>query len=273
MKRSRFVKFFKKLHKWPAIVIALFAILFAVSGIVLNHRQFFSPVDVSRKILPSNYTYQNWNLAAVRGAADIDDKNSLIYGNLGIWKTKDDFKSFEDYNQGFPKGIDNKKIYSVIKFQNNLFAGTQLGLYKRDLLGGEWLKINLPVQKDRIADLGIKDDELLVLTRHYLLISTNGIDFTKIQLPEPVGYERTVGLFNTFWELHSGELFGLTGKLAVDLLGLITIFLAVTGLLHFFFPGIIRRRKKKEKKLESLKATKKKNLRWHNVELNPPEGG
>src|SRR5680860_70258 len=148
MKKTRTIKFFKKLHKWPAIIIAFFAILFAASGIVMNHRQLFSPVDVSRKILPSNYSYNNWNLAAIRGSVELDDENSLMYGNIGIWKTTDDFKSFEDYNQGFPKGIDNKKIYSIVKFKNELFAGTQLGLYKRNLLDGNWQKITLPIQND-----------------------------------------------------------------------------------------------------------------------------
>ena len=235
MKKSRIIKFFKKLHRWPAIVIALFAVLFAVSGIVMNHRQLFSSIDISRKLLPSSYTYKNWNLAAVRGSLDLNQESSLIYGNIGIWETNDDFKSFKSFNQGFPTGIDNKKIYSIIQFQNELFAGTQLGLYKRALRNGAWKKVKIPVHEDRIADLEIKGDELLILTRHYLLSSKNGNDFKQIQLPEPIGYERKAGLFNTLWELHSGELFGLPGKLAVDLLGLVTILLSTTGLLHFFF--------------------------------------
>ena len=105
MKRTRVIKIFKKLHKWPAIIIALFAILFATSGIVLNHRQFFSSIDISQKFLPSNYSYNNWNRAAVRGSVDINDDSNLIYGNIGVWKTTDDFNSFEDFNKGFPKGI------------------------------------------------------------------------------------------------------------------------------------------------------------------------
>lgn len=264
MKKTRVIKLLKKLHKWPAIIIAFFAILFAFSGIIMNHRQLFSPVNVSRKLLPSNYTYRNWNLAAVRGSTATDSITDLMYGNIGIWKTTDDFKSFEDFNQGFPKGIDNRKIYSVVQHKNTLFAGTQLGLYKREI-NGLWEKLNLPVQEDRIADLALKNDTLLVLTRHYLLKSSDGKNFEHIQLPEPVGYQRKTGLFNTFWELHSGELFGLPGKLIVDLLGLVTILLSVTGLLHFFFPKIIIRRKKKSKEVSSLVSVKKTNLRWHNV--------
>jgi len=263
MSKVNALKILKKLHKWPAIIIAFIAILFAVSGTVMNHRGLFSGVDVSRKLLPVNYSYNNWNLAAVRGSVDIDSTTSLMYGNIGIWKTSDDFKTFEDFNQGFPEGIDNRKIYSVVRFKNTFFAGTQLGLYKRQR-GNDWQKIKLNTE-DRIADLATKGDTLLVLTRNYLLKSADGIDFEIMQLPPPVGYVRETGLFETFWQLHSGELFGLPGKLIVDLLGMVTIFLSVTGLLHFFFPKFISRRKKKEKEVATLVSAKKKNLRWHNV--------
>jgi hypothetical protein len=264
MKKNRGIKLYKKLHRWPAVVIAFFAIVFAFSGIIMNHRQLFSPIDVSRKLLPSNYTYNNWNLAAVRGSIEIDSVSTLMYGNIGIWVTADNFNTFEDFNQGFPKGIDNRKIYSVVQHKNALFSGTQLGLYKRNF-GSSWEKINLPVHEDRIADLALKNDTLLVLTRHYLLKSADGENFEIIQLPEPLGYKRKTGLFETFWQLHSGELLGLPGKLIVDLLGLVTILLSVTGLLHFFFPKIIRNRKKKAKEVASLVSVKKTNLRWHNV--------
>jgi len=264
MGKNRTLKLLKKLHKWPAIIIATIAILFAISGIFLNHRGTFSSIDVSRNLLPSNYTYSNWNLAAVRGSIEINDKETLIYGNIGIWKTNDDFETFQDFNQGFPKGIDNRKIYSVIQHKNVLFAGTQLGLYRKEF-NGIWEKMNIPVREDRIADLALKNDTLLVLTRHYLLQSSNGINFETIQLPAPVNYVRKTGLFNTFWQLHSGELFGLPGKLLVDLLGIVTIFLSLTGLLHFFFPKIIRRKKKQQKDVNNLIGIKNKNLRWHNV--------
>ena len=265
MKKTRIIKIFKKLHKWPAIIIAFVAILFALSGIFMNHRQFFSPIDISRNLLPKNYTYKNWNQAGIRGSFNLKDGSHLVYGNIGIWQTSDDFNSFEDFNQGFPKGIDNRKIYSVNRLENQLFAGTQLGLYKREITNGEWSKIKLPVHEDRIADLGLKQDTLLILTRHYLLKSTDGIAFDVVQLPEPIDYERKTGLFNTLWELHSGELWGLPGKLIVDLLGLVTILLSVTGLLHFFFPKILKRRKRKEKAVTGLVSAKKKNLKWHNV--------
>jgi len=264
-RKKRTLRIFKKLHKWPAIVIAFFAILFAFSGIVMNHRNFFSPADVSRNLLPDNYRYENWNLAAVRGSEQISSDSILIYGNIGIWNSAQDLKEFSSFNHGFPKGIDNRKIYSVKKFGDQLFAGTHMGLYKRTASSGEWTKVDLKLKKERIADLAMKGDTLMVLSRHYLLKSADGKNFEKIQLPKPTDYERKTGLFNTLWELHSGELFGLTGKLVVDLLGIVTIFLSVTGLLHFFFPKWIKQRKRKKKPMRPLTKATKTNLRWHNV--------
>ncbi|MBN2637128.1 MAG: PepSY domain-containing protein [Prolixibacteraceae bacterium] len=265
MSKNSALKIYKKLHKWPAIIIAFFAILFAASGIVMNHRSIFSSVDVSRKLLPPNYSYKNWNLAAVRGSLQTNESEFLVYGNIGIWKSDDEFQTFTDFNQGFPKGIDNRKIYSVATHKKMLFAATHMGLFSRNNINGEWEKVELPVREIRITDLETKNDTLLVLTRHYLLKSANGKIVETVQLPEPLGYERKTGLFDTLWQLHSGELFGIAGKLIVDLLGLVTIFLSVSGLLHFFFPKIIRNRKKKAKEVSSLISTKKTNLHWHNV--------
>lgn len=265
MRKNKSLKIFRKLHKWPGIIIALFAILFAASGIVMNHRQTFSSVDISRNFLPPNYSYKNWNLSAVRGSLPLADDSLLIFGNIGIWKAPENLSGFTDFNQGFPGGIDGRKIYSVVQFNNSLFAGTHFGLYNRDLHGTKWVKTNLPVKQERIADVNLKGDTLLVLTRHFLLKTADGKIFETVQLPEPEGYERKTGLFNTLWELHSGELLGLPGKLIVDLLGLVTILLSITGLLHFFFPKMIKRRKKKQKPVKALAKTFRSNLRWHNV--------
>lgn len=265
MKRTRVIKIFKKLHRWPAVVIAFISVLFATSGIIMNHRGVFSGVDVSRDLLPGNYSYKNWNQSAVRGSLELDSSSVLLYGNIGIWKSDPAFSFFEDFNDGFPGGIDNRKTYSLITFKQNLYAGTHLGLYTRPLTNGEWEKITLPVKNERITDIILKGDTLLVLTRNYLLSSSDGTHFKVVQLPAPVDYVKKTGLFDTFWQLHSGELFGLTGKLIVDLLGIITIVLSVTGLLHFFFPGIIRRRKKRAKPTQTHISIKKKNLHWHNV--------
>ncbi|MCX6903455.1 MAG: PepSY-associated TM helix domain-containing protein, partial [Verrucomicrobia bacterium] len=78
------------------------------------------------------------------------------------------------------------------------------------------------------------------------------------------GYDHKAGLFLTLWELHSGELFGLVGMLFVDILGIVLIFLSLTGLLHFLFPKWMSRLKKQGRSYASPLSYKKWNLKWHN---------
>ncbi len=254
---------FRKLHKWPGIIIAVFAIHFAFSGMIMNHRSLFSGVDVSRKWMPRSYEYQNWNQAAVRGGFSIGEDSLLFFGNIGSWIKIN--QGFTDYNQGFPGGIDNRKINQLISFNGKLIAATQFGLFQRGISEKEWQSIPTPECGQRLVDLFIRKDTLFILSRNYLIKSADLNHFQTIVLPAPEGYTRSAGLFNTLWELHSGELFGTVGKLLVDLLGFVTILLTATGLLHFIFPKLIRRKKRISGTSGSLPAKFRLNLRWHNV--------
>ena len=263
MSRKKIVATFRKLHKWPGIVIAIFAIHFAFSGIIMNHRSLFSGVELSRKWLPRTYEYQNWNQAAVRGGLSVGKDSILFFGNIGVWiKAK---QSYIDYNQGFPKGIDNRKINQLIRYKAKLIAATQFGLFQRSTIAGEWQSVPTPASGQRLVDLFIRQDTLMIISRNYLMKTTDLKHFDTITLPPPEGYTRNAGLFNTLWELHSGELFGTVGKLLVDLLGFVTILLSITGLLHFFLPKLMRRRKRIAGTSGNLPATYRLNLRWHNV--------
>jgi len=54
--------------------------------------------------------------------------SKLIYGNIGIWLATKNFTKFVMFNEGFPVGIDNKKISSLLNIRTGrLFAGTHLG--------------------------------------------------------------------------------------------------------------------------------------------------
>ena len=57
----------RKHHKWFGLIMAVFLILFCVSGIILNHRQLFSDCQISRGWLPETYRYRNWNNGLVAG--------------------------------------------------------------------------------------------------------------------------------------------------------------------------------------------------------------
>ena len=163
-------KWFKKWHKWPSIILSIFILLFAFSGIILNHRQLFSSVDISRQYIPKVYHYNNWNLAAVKSSVTIGKDSILIYGNIGVWLTDTSYSSFKDYNQGFPIGIDNRKINSLAADSSgNLYTGTLFGLYSRKTGTKEWVKVTLPVEEERIVKVFILKDTLWVMTWSNLL--------------------------------------------------------------------------------------------------------
>ena len=262
---SKLVRKIKKYHKWPGIVVSLFALLFAFSGIILNHRDLISSVDIPRKWMPPGYQYKNWNLAGLKSSLPVGKDSLLLYGNIGAWLTTDGLSRFHDYNKGFPEGIDKRKIYSIVKFKEHLVAGTHFGLYINTLKTNEWRQLVMPKGEERINDLVSKGDTLLVLTRDYLFFTTDLVHLNRLNLPPPNGYVHKVGLFLTLWELHSGELFGFVGMLFVDLLGVVLIFLSLTGLLHFLFPKLISRLKKKKKSYAAPLSLKKWNLKWHNL--------
>jgi hypothetical protein len=265
MSRNKLLKTLRKFHKWPGIVITLFVILFTISGIFMNHRSLFSSIDISRSLLPAEYSYENWNKGAVKSVCLLSTDSALVYGNVGIWLSTDQFKTFQDWNAGFPSGIDNRKISKILKTPDGkLFAGTWFGLFQYSRLLCQWEKITLPIEEERITELILKQNELLVQTRSYLLKTADGKSFQSIILPAPEGYNGKASLFKTMWLLHSGEIWGTVGKLVVDLFGLAILIISLTGLIHLIFPKWLKRRREKQRSNDKIVTARNFNLRWHN---------
>jgi hypothetical protein len=254
------LKFFRKYHKWTGIIASFFLLLFAFSGILLNHRETISPIDINRSWLPEAYRYSNWNNAAVKASLRISPDSILVYGNIGIWLTDSVWSTFEDFNAGLPKGIDNHKINKLLHLKDQtIVAGTQFGLYRYDQPGKVWIGINIPVKDPNITDLLQVEDSLIVLTRSELLSSKDLSIFTLYDLPAPEDYDNRIGLFKTLWVIHSGEIYGLPGKLIVDFVALIFIFLIITGLILF----LKKNKLKSKRNTDIIKTQVRKNIRWN----------
>lgn len=266
MKKNRFLKFFKWLHRWPGLIATFFLFFWCLSGIVLNHRQTFANFEVNRKSLASEYQYKNWNNASLKSSIQIGSDSVLVYGNIGVWLTDTNYSSFSDFNEGFKSGIDNRKIFKVLKSKKgSLFAATLFGLfsYEKD----QWQKIALPVNEEQTVGLAFANDSVYVMTRSHILVSRDvpgNYHFFEIPVSAPLGYDNKIGLFKTLWVIHSGEIYGSIGKLVVDLVAIVFIILAITGLVYYFSPGIIRRRKHKDKDNSKVKQFNKFSIKWHN---------
>lgn len=261
-------KTYKKLHRWPGLIISFLLLYFGVTGIIMNHREFVAPLDINRKWLPAEYAYQNWNNSALKGNLPIGGDSVLVYGNIGVWLTDTAYTQFEPFENGMSRGSDMRKTFDLhYTPEGHLYAATQFGLYAFEKQSGKWQKFYLDVDIKRFTGIDYLNDTLYVTNRSYLFKGkSEGVNtqLEKIELPAPAGYVDDVTLFETIWQIHSGEILGLPGKLFVDLLGLVTIFLSVTGIIYFFFPGWIIRRARHGKKFMKLSRTNKWSLKWHN---------
>lgn len=261
-------KFYKKLHKWPGLIISFLLLYYSITGIFMNHREFFSNFDVNRNGLPKEFQYNNWNNGALKGNLIVNKDSIFVFGNIGVWLTDSAFSNYRSMNSGFPRGSDNRKVFDLhIHQDGNLYAATQFGLYAFDKSLTQWKKIDLNVDIKRFVAIESIEDSLYVLNRSYLFKGkSDGINtqFQKIELKQPPNFKNTVSLFETIWQIHSGEIFGIPGKLFVDGLGIVTFFLSVTGIIFFFFPKWVKKRKQKQKEVSHIAGINRWSLKWHN---------
>ncbi len=266
--RSKIVSIYKKTHRWPGLVISFVLLYYGITGILMNHREIISSLDVKRDFLPAGFQYSNWNNAALKGNLILSKDSILVYGNIGIWLTDSSFREYSSFNSGFPKGADNRKIFDVHRSEDgNLYAVSLFGLFAYNYDKDCWQKFDLNDHIKKFVAIESIGDTIYALNRSYLYKGkSEGIKsrFQKIELPQPVNYDGRKTLFETIWQIHSGEILGISGKLYVDLLGLLTMFLSITGIVYFFFPDWIKRRIRNKKKAKTIIRINRWSLKWHN---------
>lgn len=261
-KQQRRLISWKKLHRWIGVPGVVFLLLFCVSGIILNHRQAFATIDVSRSLLPDAYSLKGYNNGSARGTTRLGGDSILLFGNTGVWLTDSALSRFADFNRGFDKGIDNRNIRNIVRTSDGTtWCAAQFKLYR--LESGTWIPVSLPGNDERLSDLTVAPDSasVVALTRS-AVYTQDGNEFRSLTLEAPEGYDRNVSLFKTTWKLHSGELFGTHGKLVVDFIAIIIIILSVTGIVIFILPASIRHTT--ADRIASKAARLKRYLKWHN---------
>lgn len=241
----------KKHHKWFGLILCFFMLMFGLSGIVLNHRKAVADLQVSRTWLPSDYLFRSWNRGLLRGTlpyiAEDSSRAVLIYGNSGIWRTDPGQNGFSDFNAGLPEGADYRNIKAMSRTADGtLWAAGQFGLYRCPTDRSPWLPCRLPMEdEEKLSDMTLKGDTLVVVGRSALYVSLPPYrDFQTLRLVAPSDYDGKVTWFRLVWLLHSGELFGLGGRLVVDAVAVVFLWLCLSGLLYWLLPKHIRRQKR-----------------------------
>lgn len=257
-------KFWRKYHKWVGLFFSFFILMFCFSGIILNHRKAFSGFNVSRSMMPGDYSYDNWNNSIARGTKKLPDGTVLLYGNTGIWQTDSCISAFESGNDGIKEGVDNRKISNVVIMPDgSVWCAGLFDIYR---MNGDktWAPQQLGDNEERIADITNRNDTLVVLTRSHIYEAAAPYkDFKCHQLQTPKDYDPEISMFRTMWILHSGELFGLPGQLFVDCMAAVIIILCITGILFWFTPKVIKRRVKQKLNVKPLSKTLKLSTKWH----------
>ncbi|MFA8449930.1 MAG: PepSY domain-containing protein [Bacteroidales bacterium] len=254
----------KWIHKWFSLTLFCVIIVWVLSGILLNHRHIIRGVDIPRSYLPSNYKMNSWNQAGLRDGLRINSEQLILYGEEGCFLTNNSFSEFHSFNDGLPKGSDSRKIYSIKKYKESLFAATNFGLFHKTSLGAPWELFCLGANDElRIVDLAIKDNFLFVASRSNIFqidLNDRLLASKKITLLVNDQDLKKVSLFKTIWLIHSGALFGFWGRIFVDLIGLSLLFFCFSGILIWWLPKRIK--KKAEKKDACIKRFKW-NFKYH----------
>jgi hypothetical protein len=295
MARLKYNFTWKKYHRWFGLVLSVFMLVFCVSGIILNHREAFSGCEVSRKWLPASYHVKNFNNGVVKGTVV---KNSgslaisegfsdsiLVYGCAGVFLTDYQLSTWQDFNAGLPKSIDERNVRHLVQARDgSLWCAALRDVYRYDENSQGWKKVELPGNEERIMDVALGKDSMVVvaLTRSRVFTIVPFVQYGEIVkigksssetyrveskiIPAPKKYEPKTTLFKLVWHLHSGEFFGLPGKLVVDVIALVLIVLSITGILLFILPYGIRRAKKLAAKARMKRLGKQFawNMKWHN---------
>lgn len=295
MARLKYNFTWKKYHRWLGLVLSVFMLVFCVSGIILNHREVFSGCEVSRKWLPASYYIKNFNNGVVKGtvvkksaAHSLSSENCdsvLAYGCAGVFLTDSRLSTWQDFNAGLPESIDERNVRHVVKAKDgSLWCAALRDVYRYDENSHRWKKVELPGNEERIMDVALAKDSMTVvaLTRSRVFTIVPFVQYGEIVkigksssetyrveskiIPAPKKYEPKTTLFKLVWHLHSGEFFGLPGKLVVDAIALVLIVLSITGILLFILPYGIRRAKKLAAKARMKRLGKQLawNMKWHN---------
>lgn len=295
MARLKYNFTWKKYHRWLGLVLSVFMLVFCVSGIILNHREVFSGCEVSRKWLPASYYIKNFNNGVVKGtvvkksaAHSLSSENCdsvLAYGCAGVFLTDSRLSTWQDFNAGLPESIDERNVRHIVKTKDgSLWCAALRDVYRYDENSHRWKKVELPGNEERIMDVALAKDSMTVvaLTRSRVFTIVPFVQYGEIVkigksssetyrveskiIPAPKKYEPKTTLFKLVWHLHSGEFFGLPGKLVVDAIALVLIVLSITGILLFILPYGIRRAKKLAAKARMKRLGKQFawNMKWHN---------
>lgn len=251
----------KSFHRWAGLILGPLLILFSVSGIILNHKNVFDKIPIPRNLLPQQYHYSNWNNQLVAGAISLAPDSILLFSKNGALLSDSLARNVARFEKGLPNRLN--RINDAIKLPNGcVIAALPDGVFA--LRSGSWLPLCHTAEP--LASLTLLGDTLFAISRAALYIAPPPYDNPqRLELPPSPQHDRRIPLFRIIWDLHSGALFGLPGRLFVDLLGLALLALSVTGIAFSFNRKMAKTRAHQQHKARLWRARLRTAFKYHTL--------
>ena len=231
----------RKSHLWLGIVFTPLLLLFALSGIGLNHPQWFKSVSIPLHWMPHNYAYANWNRGLIE--AIIPDGRGGYYatGKEGVWQLQGE--RAVQLSNPLQTSAWQRMGYSLYLDQANqqLLHGARDGLYSLDLETANWQQVAGSAGEHFVSILAA-GEQLLAVSRNRLfrLDFQQGLYQLSAQPLRLADNAQNSPLFRFIFQLHSGELLGVVGVFLMDAVAGLLIFLCLTALYLFLFPRLVK---------------------------------
>lgn len=230
-------EFLRRLHRWTGVALVLYFASMAVSGILLNHPSWIAGLDVPRSWLPGSYAFRDWNRNALRGAVNGPGGELYLFGEAGVWRWRPGQGPPAPLRQGFEPSVYYRDTRGAAVLEAPLpalVAGTRRGLYRLALDGTDrWQRVALggPGASQDVVDVLPSAGGLVVVTRDRVYRSGPLAPLVFSDVTPARGDEAVlrVPLFRLVFQAHSGETWGIPGRLAVDATGVALLFFSLSG--------------------------------------------
>lgn len=225
------------LHKLLSLIFIPLLLIFAVSGIGLNHPSLIQSFSVPINSLPANYQYANWNRGAIQALVEDDSGRIYAGGKSGLGY----------FSQGLYHRVDNPLathtwqnfIYSLHLSGRQLYVGSRDGLFRYSIDSHKWHYYKETRDQRIVSIINAPQNRVIAVANHQLY-TVEG-DKSNILNVSLSGSNQDVPLFRLIFALHSGEIIGLPGRLLMDTVALALIYFCLSGLYYWLFPKVTKR--------------------------------
>jgi hypothetical protein len=239
-------KISKAIHKYTGVVFLLYFVLVGITGILINHPSLIRSFSVSAFLLPEGYRFRDWNRMSLREAVYSGTTTDTLYiaGKAGVWQSRDGGKTFAGMVQGFPESAYNRDPRALLLVEKDggsrLFAGTSSGLYFCNPEKGEWRAVDHEnLREEEIVDLIQIKETVYAFTAHagYAAHINQAMPrFQKVELATATPPPQQIPMYRFLLKLHDGSVLGLPGRLFADMIGVVFVFMSISGLYVWYAP-------------------------------------